>query len=112
MDSILTSTKKLIGLTEDDATFDTDIMIHINTALSFLCQLGVGPTNGFRIHDKSATWTEFLGDDPRLDSAKDYVYLKTKLVFDPPTSSAAIQSMESMIDEIEWRLNHAAESEV
>lgn len=111
MDSILTSTKKLIGIHEDDTTFDIDVMIHINTALSFLCQFGVGPAAGFRIHDATATWIDFLGNDPKLDSAKDYVYLKTKLIFDPPASAAAIQSMENMIDEIEWRLTHAAESE-
>lgn len=111
MDSILTSIKKLLGMDADYTAFDTDVIIHINTALAILCQLGVGPDKGFRICDNSATWQDFVGDDARLDDVKDYVYLKVKLLFDPPSSSAAIQSTESLISEIEWRLNVAAESE-
>ena len=111
MDSILTSIKKLLGMDADYTAFDTDVIIHINTALAILCQLGVGPAKGFRIRDDSATWQDFVGEDARLDDVKDYVYLKVKLLFDPPSSSAAIQSTESLISEIEWRLNVAAESE-
>ena len=99
MDSILTSIKKLLGMDADYTAFDTDVIIHINTALAILCQLGVGPDKG-------------LGEDTRLDDVKDYVYLKVKLLFDPPSSSAAIQSTESLISEIEWRLNVTAEMEV
>ena len=112
MDSILTSIKKLLGMDADYIAFDTDVIIHINTALAILCQLGVGPDKGFRIRDNSATWQDFVGDDARLDDVKDYVYLKVKLLFDPPSSSAAIQSTESLISEIEWRLNVTAEMEV
>ena len=111
MDSILTSIKKLLGMDADYTAFDTDVIIHINSALAILFQLGVGPDKGFRIRDDSATWQDFVGDDARLDDVKDYVYLKVKLLFDPPSSSAAIQSTESLISEIEWRLNVAAESE-
>lgn len=111
MDSILTSIKKLLGMDEDYTAFDTDVIIHINTALAILCQLGVGPSNGFRIRDASSTWQDFVGDDPRLDDVKDYIYLKVKLLFDPPSSSAAIQSTEKLLSEIEWRLNVTAESE-
>lgn len=111
MDSILTSIKKLLGMDADYTAFDTDVIIHINTALAILCQLGVGPDKGFRIHDDSATWQDFVGEDTRLDDVKDYVYLKVKLLFDPPSSSAAIQSTESLISEIEWRLNVTAEME-
>lgn len=112
MDSILTSIKKLLGMDADYTAFDTDVIIHINTALAILCQLGVGPDKGFRISDDSATWQDFVGEDTRLDDVKDYVYLKVKLLFDPPSSSAAIQSTESLISEIEWRLNVTAEMEV
>ena len=112
MDSILTSIKKLLGMDADYTAFDTDVIIHINTALAILCQLGVGPDKGFRIRDDSATWQDFVGEDTRLDDIKDYVYLKVKLLFDPPSSSAAIQSTESLISEIEWRLNVTAEMEV
>lgn len=110
MDSILTSIKKLLGMDEDYTAFDTDVTIHINTALAILCQIGVGPESGFRIRDATATWQDFVGDDPRLDDVKDYVYLKVKLLFDPPSSSAAIQSTEKLLSEIEWRLNVTAES--
>lgn len=112
MDSILTSIKKLLGMDADYTAFDTDVIIHINTALAILCQLGVGPEKSFRIRDDSATWQDFVGEDTRLDDVKDYVYLKVKLLFDPPSSSAAIQSTESLISEIEWRLNVTAEMEV
>lgn len=111
MDSILTSIKKLLGMTEDYTAYDMDIIIHINTALAILSQLGVGSDGAFRIRDASATWQDFVGNNPRLDDVKDYVYLKVKLLFDPPTSSAAIQSMEKLLSEIEWRLNVAAESD-
>lgn len=111
MDSILTSIKKLLGMDADYTAFDTDVTIHINTALAILCQLGVGPDSGFRIRDATATWQDFVGDDPRLDDVKDYIYLKVKLLFDPPASSAAIQSTEKLLAEIEWRLNVTAESE-
>lgn len=112
MDSILTSIKKLLGMTEDYTAYDMDVIIHINTALAILSQLGVGSDSAFRICDASATWQDFVGNNPRLDDVKDYVYLKVKLLFDPPTSSAAIQSMEKLLSEIEWRLNVAAESDI
>ena len=109
MDSILTSIKKLLGIAEDYEEFDTDIIIHINTALSKLNQLGVGPEEGFSIKDKTSVWTEFLADAKNLESVKTYVYLIVRLVFDPPQSSAVITSMENTINQLEWRLNVAAE---
>lgn len=109
MDSILTSIKKLLGIAEDYKEFDTDIIIHINTAFSKLNQLGVGPEEGFSIKDKTSVWTEFLADAKNLESVKTYVYLIVRLVFDPPQSSAVMTSMENMINQLEWRLNVAAE---
>lgn len=109
MDSILTSIKKLLGIAEDYAEFDTDIIIHINTAFSKLNQLGVGPEEGFSIKDKTSVWTEFLADAKNLESVKTYVYLIVRLVFDPPQSSAVMTSMENTINQLEWRLNVAAE---
>lgn len=109
MDSILTSIKKLLGIAEDYKEFDTDIIIHINTAFSKLNQLGVGPEEGFSIKDKTSVWTEFLADAKNLESVKTYVYLIVRLVFDPPQSSAVMTSMENTIDQLEWRLNVAAE---
>jgi hypothetical protein len=107
--SILLSTKKLLGLDENYEIFDTDVVIHINSALAILNQLGVGPENGFRITGKKETWSDFLGDDETLlNTVKDYVYLKTRLVFDPPVGSM-IDLMKSQIAELEWRINVSVE---
>ena len=110
MESILTSIKKLLGITEEYNHFDADIIIHINSAFMVLTQLGVGPSDGFSISDKSATWDSFVKDPKTYEAVKSYVYLKVKLLFDPPTSSAAMESITRMIDEFEWRLNATAES--
>lgn len=107
--SILTSIKKLLGLTEDDTSFDTDITIHINSAFMILNQLGVGPLQGFSISDKSATWEDYLGTDKNFESIKTYVYLKTRVVFDPPTSSTLLDALTRNISELEWRLQVAAD---
>lgn len=110
MESILTSIKKLLGITEEYEQFDTDIIIHINSVFMILNQLGVGPSDGFSIKDKSATWSDFMSeDDSRFASVKSYMYLKVRLLFDPPSSSVA-DSMKQMINEYEWRLNVSAES--
>lgn len=109
MESILTSIKKLLGPEEAYEHFDTDIIVHINTALMRLRRLGVGPKEGFLIEDSSAMWSDFLGDDPRLEGVKTYVYLRVKLLFDPPTSSAVLQSFKETINELEWVLNDVAE---
>lgn len=110
MESILTSIKKLLGPAEEYDHFDTDIIIHINSALSYLTQLGVGPTKGFSIQDANDTWDEFIGEDSRLNQVKTYIYLRVKLVFDPPSNSAVIKSMEEEIEKLEWLINVAAET--
>ena len=110
MDSILTSIKKLLGIDEAYEHFDTDITLHINSVFMILHQLGVGPSKGFRITGKSETWSSYTSNDETIEAVKTYVYLKVKLVFDPPLSSAVMEAMKSMINELEWRLNVAAES--
>ena len=110
MESILTSIKKLLGIAKDYKHFDDDIIMHINTVFLSLTQLGIGPENGFSIEDDSAEWTEFLTVDHKLfEAAKSYVYLKVRLLFDPPTSSAVMEAINRNISEIEWRLTVAAE---
>lgn len=111
MESILTSIKKLLGIAEEYEHFDTDVIIHINTALMILTQLGVGPPEGFRIEDKAATWNRFIPDSNTvlLEGVKTYIYQKVKLVFDPPQSSAAMEVMKQSIAELEWRLNVAVD---
>lgn len=107
MDSILRTIKKLIGGVEDDdfTGFDTDLIVHINSALRILNQLGVG-VSGFNITGLDETWTDFLGEDESiLSEVKTYVYLKVKLVFDPPANSFTQQSIKDEIKELEWRMN-------
>lgn len=103
--SILRSTKKILGIDADYTAFDADIMTHINTVFSILSQLGIGPTTGFMIEDDDDTWDAFLGDDPNLNAVKTYVYLRVRLLFDPPTTSYMITSMQEQIKELEFRLN-------
>ena len=113
MDSILTSIKKLLGIAEDQTHFDTDIIIHINSVFMILTQMGVGPEEGFVILDEFTRWTDFIPEEgPNLELVKTYIYLKVRLLFDPPASSTVLASMEKMINEFEWRLNVKAESEV
>ena len=102
-ESILTSIKKLLMIDEDYEAFDTDIIIHINTFLTRLYQVGVGVPN-FYIVDKSATWDQFLIDESKFQQAKTYVYLRVRLIFDPPTSGAANEAMKETLRELEWLL--------
>lgn len=108
-ESILTSIKKLLGLDEDYTVFDPDVIIHINGAFNTLTQLGVGPSDGFMIEDKSTEWSEFTEDQTSLNSVKNYIYVKAKLGFDPPGTSFAIDALQKMANELEWRLNVQAE---
>lgn len=104
-DSILTSTKKILGIEEAYEAFDLDILTHINSVFGTLDQLGVGPAGGFMIEDKTATWTELLGSSPRYNAVKTYVYLRVRLLFDPPQTGYAVEAVEKQIQEHEWRLN-------
>ena len=110
-ESILTSIKKLLGIPEDYEHFDQDIIIHINSVFMMLNQLGVGPTEEFTITDKTAVWSDFISDNKKFESVKTYVYMKVRLLFDPPLSSAVMDCINKVINELEWRLNVAAESE-
>ena len=105
MDSILDSTKKILGLDPEYDVFDVDIITHINTAFFTLNQLGVGPAEGFMILDNTSTWALFSEGQVNLNAVKTYVYLRVRLLFDPPQTSFAISAMEKQIQELEWRLN-------
>ena len=96
MESILTSIKKLLGIAEEYEFFDEDIIMHINSVFMILNQLGVGPSDGFRIEDKTTTWDDYISDNKNLDAVKSYIHLKVKLLFDPPLSSAVIESMKQI----------------
>lgn len=107
--SILTSIKKLLGITEACIDFDDDIIMHINTVFMILNQLGVGD-KVFSIEDSKATWADFLRDDTNLEAVKTYIHLKVRLIFDPPLSTAVKEAMQNSVNELEWRLNIQAES--
>lgn len=110
MESILTSIKKLVGIAEDYTVFDTDFIIYINSAFATLNQLGIGPIEGFSIVDASSKWSDYGVATPMLDHVKSYVYLKVKIIFDPPTSSTVLDAYNRMIQETEWRLKVASET--
>ena len=109
MESILTSIKLLLGIKEEYEYYDDQLIMHINSVFFILTQLGVGPSEGFSIEDKFATWNEFLPDEQNLEAVKSYIHLKVKLVFDPPMSTAVTESINRLISELEFRLNAAAE---
>jgi hypothetical protein len=106
-DSILQSTKKLLGLDATYDAFDLDITTHINSAFSTLYQAGVGPLEGFLITGTEETWAQFIGNKMHINDVKSYVYLKVQMLFDRPTSSFGLTSVEKMLDEFIWRLNAA-----
>ena len=109
-ESILVSIKKLLGISEDYDYFDQDIVMHIDAAFMVLTQLGIGPSEGFLITDDTDTWSDFIDDSTNLGSIQSYVYMKVKLMFDPPQNSFTVDSMTKLVNELEWRLNVAADN--
>lgn len=109
-DSILNSVKKLIGPDYDYGPFDRDLIMHINSAFMVLNQIGLGPTMPYHILSSEETWTEFMSDVENYLSVVDYVYLRCRLIFDPPTSSFVLTSLKEQMQELEWRLNVIAET--
>ena len=103
--SILNSTKKILGIAAEYKAFDLDIITHINSVFATLQQLGIGPAEGFMIEDETSKWEEFVGIDNALNPVKTYVYLRVRMLFDPPTSSFLMTSLQEQIKELEWRLN-------
>lgn len=106
-DSILQSTKKLLGLAAEEDAYDLDIITHINSAFSTLYQAGVGPLDGFAIEDENDVWENFIQGKTRINDAKTYIYLRVRLLFDPPANSFTITPVEKQLEELIWRLNVA-----
>lgn len=104
MDSILDSVKKMLGIEKEYTHFDPDVIIHINTTFMNLQQIGVGPKNGFSITDSSSKWVDYIVEES-LEAVKTFIYLKVRLIFDPPTNAFLVDAMERQVKEIEWRLN-------
>ncbi len=112
MDSILTSIKRMLGIEESYDVFDPEITMHINSIFLSLTEIGVGPSEGFRITGSRETWLEFIGDRKDLDMVISLMYLRVKLLFDPPTTSFAIEAIERQIREFEFRINVQVETPV
>lgn len=111
-DSILTSVKKMLGIEEDYEHFDPDIIMHINAVLMILNQIGLGPKEGLIINDKTTPWSSLIPNEQELGCVRTYVYLKVKLIFDPPLSSSGIEAINKYISELEWRINISVDSGV
>jgi hypothetical protein len=109
--SILSSVKKILGVSEDDTSFDLDIVLHINSAFSTLHQIGVGPDEAFMIEDATATWDDFISGDARYSQVKTYICLRVRTLFDPPQTSYLIESMDNQIAKLEWSLNVTREGD-
>ena len=108
-DSILLTVRKLIGPNSDYDVFDDDLIVHINSFFEVLTQCGVGPENGFRITGPTEKWSDFTTDGHEFDMVKQYITLRTRLAFDPPASSFAMDAMKKIVDEMEWRMYIRAE---
>lgn len=111
-ESILTETKRSLGIEQDVTNFDLEIKIHINSVFGTLSQLGLGPEGGFEIEDADATWADFLANDLMLSPVKTYVHLRVKLLFDPPANSWTLVAMKEQIEQLEWRLNVVREDTI
>lgn len=110
MDSILSNVKKILNIDASYKAFDTDIVFHINSVFATLTQLGIGPEAGFMIEDDSTTWDTYLGDDLKLNFVKQYIYLKVRMIFDPPQTSFHLEAMNKQAEQLEWRISVQRES--
>lgn len=110
--SILNTIKKLIGLDKDYGAFDLDLIVAINSSFTILRQLGVGPTYEYSISGPDETWSDFFTDAKQISLAKSYIYLRSKLLFDPPASGSLLDAIKQQISEFEWRLTVQAETEL
>ena len=110
MSSILNSVKKMLGPTEEYTYFDSDIIIHINSVFGILNQIGIGPKGGFSIEGAEEDWDDYTTNDEVIQAVKSYMFLKVKMIFDPPNSGTLMDAMKAEISELEWRLNIMAET--
>ncbi len=110
--SILNSTKHMLGLDPDDTAFDTDVIVCINNALTLVHQMGIGPADGYTIEDAVAVWDDFTSDKRLLSLVKMYVYQSVRIAFDPPTSQYVMEAVQNQIKEYEFRMVVMADGHV
>lgn len=113
-ESILISIKKLLGIAEENTDFDEDIIMHINSVIMILYQLGIGDSDNFEITGKDETWEQYIpvSQTKKYNAIKSYIYLKVKQLFDPSLSSAVKEANNNLINELEWRLNVHSETKI
>lgn len=104
-ESILTSIKSLLGIGEDYDAFDTEIIMHINSALSVLSQLGVNDANGYIVTSADNKWSDIIKEGRNLEMVKTLIYFKVKKAFDPPQNGTVMSALDAQISELEWRVN-------
>lgn len=110
LNSVLNTTKKLLGLDADDDSFDSDICIGINSAIITLSQLGLEGNEGFIVTDDTQEWSDYLNDNKLLPMVQQYIHLKTKMSFDPPQNSFVCENLKQIITELEWRIRMVSET--
>ena len=110
LNSVLNTTKKLLGLDADDDSFDSDICIGINSAILTLSQLGLEGKEGFIVTDDTQEWSDYLDDNNLLPMVQQYIHLKTKMSFDPPQNSIVCENLKQIITELEWRIRMVSEN--
>lgn len=110
MESILNTIKKLLGIDSEDDSFDNDLIAIINTVIPILSQMNIGPPNGFILTSPEDKWSDYLDSEINLEGVKTYIYLKTKLIFDPPSTSIVVESINNTLKELEWRMMLAVET--
>lgn len=110
-DSILDTIKKSLSIDPDDTAFDTDILMHVNSVFSDLNRLGVGPLDGFEITDRTTGWSTYTGADKNLNAVKTYMYLRVRLLFDPPATSFHLDSWSKQVDKYEFLLTVQVDSQ-
>ena len=110
LNSVLNTTKKLLGLDADDDSFDSDICIGINSAILTLSQLGLEGKEGFIVTDDTQEWSDYLNDKKLLPMVQQYIHLKTKMSFDPPQNSFVCENLKQIITELEWRIRMVSET--
>lgn len=103
-ESILNSVKKMLGISPDISAFDVDIIANINAGISILTQVGVGPDTGFVVTSGDETYEEYLIRPNEYKMVNMFLFLKTKIAFDPPTSATLMQAYKEQMDEYLWRL--------
>lgn len=108
-ESILDSEKKLLGLDSSYDVFDDDLIIHINSIFGTLHQLGIGPAKQIVISDNTSTWSEYTTDETEVYEVRTYIYLRLRLLFDPPSNSFVYSGIQEQAKELEWRLNVKAD---